>query len=75
MLFPLESLGNFPASTPAALEVMNEATSGSKAKKRGRGGVQLDDSDDNGASGELDVKAKLRFEFTKIPALVAVKPN
>lgn len=69
VLFPLEFLGNFPASKPV-LEALRE-TSG--AKKRGP--VKSGDLEDEEGSGELDVKAKLRFEFTKIPALLSLKPN
>jgi hypothetical protein len=68
VLLPLEFLANFPAHKPV-LE-----TSGSKKRVPAKSSAaQVVEEED--ASGELDVKAKLRFEFAKLPALLALKPN
>ena len=69
VLFPLECLDNFPASKPA-LRVDSTAKA-DRLRPTTSSGLEADD-----ASGELDVKvAKLRLDFTKIPALLTLKPN
>lgn len=69
VLFPLEFLANFPASRPV-LEVDSRVKS--KLRPGTKSSVLVEEED---ASGELKVKEKLRFEFTKIPALLTLKPN
>lgn len=65
VLFPLEFLANLPGSKPVA-DVDTTRVKKLRPKKT---------SEEEEARDELEVKAKLRFEFTKIPALLSLKPN
>lgn len=64
VLFPLEFLANLPGSKPVA------DVDATRVKK-----LRPKKTSEEAASDELEVKAKLRFEFTKIPALLSLKPN
>jgi len=66
VLFPLEFLANLPGSKPVA------DVDTTRVKKLH---PKQTSEEKEAASDELEVKAKLRFEFTKIPALLSLKPN
>lgn len=67
VLFPLEFLANLPGSKPVA-DVDTARVKKLRPKK-------TSEEEEEVASDELEVKAKLRFEFTKIPALLSLKPH
>jgi len=66
VLFPLEFLANLPGSKPV-VDVDTTRVKKLRPKKTSE--------EEEEKSDELKVEAKLRFEFTKIPALLSLKPN
>lgn len=66
VLLPLEFLANFPATKEVRVVQQRKATSSSSSSTSSLV-EELGDA--------KEVQAKLRFEFTKIPALLTLKPN